>query len=217
MTDAGSASPRAALAVLVVEADHRAAESAAEALRDAGHRVLRCSEPDEPAFPCAGLGGGECPLDASSVDVVLDVRGHPRSTTTMTETGVTCALRDGVPLVVAGRSAFNPFELHAEAVVASTDPSTVVAACEQVVAEPLTRRSTAATEAARAALAATGEPAIEASAEVRRRGGVLDVRVELTHDVSDSVVSAVANHVVAAVREVDRFAAGVDVSVRRPG
>ncbi|MCZ7531485.1 MAG: hypothetical protein M5U31_14820 [Acidimicrobiia bacterium] len=120
------------LGVLVVEADPGVADLVSAELAAAGHRVLSCHEPDAAAFPCAGLTeGGSCPLAGGSVDVVLDMRALPRSKPAVTEIGITCSLREGLPLVVAGTPALNPFERHATATVHSDDPRDIVDACEE--------------------------------------------------------------------------------------
>lgn len=50
-------------------------------------------------------------------DLVLSVRSHPFPQPTRREIGVTCGLRQGLPLIVAGRTMLNPFESFASAVV----------------------------------------------------------------------------------------------------
>jgi hypothetical protein len=73
--------------------------------------VLRCVEPGRPAFPCVGLRTGSCPLDAGgTVDVAVAVRSRAHPRPRLAELGAVCALRDGIPLVIAGSRALNPFE-----------------------------------------------------------------------------------------------------------
>ena len=43
------------LNIMVLESDRGAADEAARDLTEAGHVVLRCHEPGEPAFPCRGI------------------------------------------------------------------------------------------------------------------------------------------------------------------
>lgn len=95
--------------VLVVGTDDWAAQQSAQSLRSAGHRVLTCHEPGEPAFPCNALiKGRTCPLEAG-FDVVLTARARPTPVPADGEMGVICGLREGAPLVTAGISAENPF------------------------------------------------------------------------------------------------------------
>ena len=100
------------LNVLVVGSNGWAIDAAAVALESAGHRVLRCTEPREPEFPCDALRAERgCPLDiGAGVDVVITMRAQPRSRPAPREFGVTCGIRRDVPVVVAGRTMFHPFE-----------------------------------------------------------------------------------------------------------
>jgi hypothetical protein len=101
--------PRRRLAILVVGTDDWAADQSAAVLETAGHRVLRCHELGEPAFPCNALiSGRTCPLDAR-FDVVLTARARPTPAPAPGETGVICALHDSAPLVTSGISENNPF------------------------------------------------------------------------------------------------------------
>src|SRR5437763_16926272 len=85
-------------------------EQAASSLATAGHRVLRCHEPGEPAFPCNALiEGRQCPLDVG-FDVALTARARSVPVPTPGEIGVVCAVRIGVPLVVAGVPGVAPFQ-----------------------------------------------------------------------------------------------------------
>jgi hypothetical protein len=119
--------------VLVIGTDEWAIEQGARALEAKGHRVLRCHEPGEPAFPCnALLEGRTCPLDAG-FDVVVTVRGRPGPSPTFSEFGAICAMHDGLPLVVAGLSELNPFAAWAERTVAIDGD--IVVACEEVAAK----------------------------------------------------------------------------------
>lgn len=206
------------LGVLLIEADPGAASEVSEELVAAGHRVLHCHDSDGDEFPCSALATGSgCPLDGGGVDLVLDVRSHPRSRPTLTETGVTCALRDRLPLVVAGRPAFNPFESHAVAVVDSTDPTVIVHACEEAAAARLASHSSAGTEVARSAVSELGLDPGATEAVVTRRHGTLRVALRVPDAVPESEMAAVSSHVVQALRDLDTRSVGVDVSVERCG
>lgn len=69
-----------------------------------GYDVAFCHDTDlDPASPCVGLAPGRrCPLADGHVDLVVDVRPEP-GPFTLRESGAMCALRGGVPLLVAGR------------------------------------------------------------------------------------------------------------------
>jgi hypothetical protein len=97
--------------VLVVGPATPATEMVAEELAAANCAIVRCTEPGRPPFPCAGLRRGACPLDVGGkVDVAVAVRtrAHPRPR--LGELGAVCAVRDGIPLVIAGARVLNPFE-----------------------------------------------------------------------------------------------------------
>jgi hypothetical protein len=87
----------------------RSSEDAATTLTARGHRVHRCHEIGEDAFPCVGLTEPDaCPLEGA-IDVALLVRRgvhpHPRPE----EDGVRCALRAGVPVVEDGLDVLDPY------------------------------------------------------------------------------------------------------------
>ena len=127
---AGASEGTRVLSVLVVGTDDWAIEQSAAALQAAGHEALRCHDAGAPAFPCnALLPGRRCPLDIG-IDAVVTSRARPVKTPTLTETGVTCALRAGVPLVVAGIADRGPFKMLASRVV--TEQGHVAAAVEDV-------------------------------------------------------------------------------------
>src|SRR5437764_14298870 len=87
----------APLTALVVGTDDWAIEQGAEALEGAGHDILRCHEPGEPAFPCNALREGRtCPLDVG-FDVVVTVRARPSAPPIHGEFGAVFALPAQVP------------------------------------------------------------------------------------------------------------------------
>jgi hypothetical protein len=129
------------LTVLAVGTHGWAIEQATRALEVGGHRVLRCHEPGEPAFPCNALiEGRTCPLEVG-FDVVVTIRAQPFPAPTLPEFGVICALHTGRPLVVAGMSAHNPFENWAERSV--TSDGDIATACEEAVRAHETRFASA--------------------------------------------------------------------------
>jgi hypothetical protein len=117
--------------ILVLESNVGAGEKASRELRAAGHQAFTCLEQGMESFPCRALfAGGRCPLDDETIDVALLVRAHPWPSPTQRERGVSCALRAGVPLVVAGQTALDPYERWAAEQVDGTDA--VVEVCERV-------------------------------------------------------------------------------------
>ena len=116
--------------VLVLEHRRGAARSAVDELEAAGHRVHTCHEAGEPVFPCrAVVDPATCPLKGP-VDVALVVRHHSHPTTSALESGVSCALRLGVPVVEDGPSALDPFEPW---ITARVGTESVIKACERAV------------------------------------------------------------------------------------
>lgn len=103
--------------VLVVGTEGWAVDRAMRALQHAGHVVVRCPQMELSPSGCAVLDGTACDLD-DRLDVVLSVRAHPLSRVMASEYGVVCALRRGVPLVLAGSAHHSPFAPWA---VTSTD------------------------------------------------------------------------------------------------
>jgi hypothetical protein len=183
--------------VLVMDSHPGAAGHAADALTADGHEVVRCRDQFAPTHPCAGYEGA-CPIDDVAVDVALDVRGRPLPRPTVGEHGVVCASRAGIPVVIAGQVAFQPFEPLTT--VELTGTSGVASACEAAVA--------AADDADRKAVVDAVEAATGLTAEVERRGeGDLFVTVRGAADAGRAAVRAHQ-----AARTVDTAARTVTVS-----
>lgn len=118
------------LDVLVLEHRHGAARAAVDELEVAGHRVHTCHEPGRSAFPCRGVvDPASCPLEGP-VDVALVVRHHTHPTTSALESGVSCAIRLGVPVVEDGPIALDPF---APWITARVGTDSVINTCERAV------------------------------------------------------------------------------------
>jgi hypothetical protein len=124
------------LRVLVSETDAYLAAKVGALLERSGHEVLRCCESGDRSPRClSGNGLADCPLD-QPVDVAVAVRSPGRSTPRPREAGVTCSIRAGVPLVVAGPAAENPFGACARVI---TDEGHVVDACASAADGPGSR------------------------------------------------------------------------------
>ena len=180
-------------------------------LREAGFDVHRCVEDGAPAFPCVGLTGGACPLEAEGgIDVAVDVRQHPWPHPTLRETGVTCALRAGVPLVVLSR----PLHPFADQATVTTDRSDVLAVrCEQAIElalEPV--RAAIATEVR--AVLANHDVNVAFAVEVHRRRGRLHVTI--TTAAPDDVRRMAATRAAVAIRRLDQRATGIEIEVVDP-
>ena len=195
--------------VLVSEANPNAADTVALELVAAGHEVVRCHADGAPAFPCTGLAGAGCPVE-DGVDVAVTVRTHPRSTPAATEDGVISALRRRVPVVVAGRTLFQPFSgFDVTEVAAEGD---VVATVEGVAADRRPQHE------------AVAQPLLD---EVLQRGGAggrgrvvvtrsrtgLTVGLLVPPGTSANLRSQASVRVVGGVRAYDSAAPRIDVTV----
>lgn len=199
------------LEILVLEADRGAADVAVDDLERAGHTVHRCHEANADVFPCKALTDpGACPLDHSSIDVAVTVRGRPRSHPAEGEDGVACAIKHHVPVVVAGRTILHPYEQFA---AATTDMLSLVETVERVAGEDLPHHL----EAVRAAMAqfalqhSLSDGAVGAS--VVRSHGTIKVRIALPPGLPQQSTDMAAVRAVSAIRGVDPDAGGIDVAI----
>jgi hypothetical protein len=174
---------------------------------------VRCHEPDLPAFPCNALCDADaCPLESGAgVDVVLDHRAHPHPRPTPLEDGVTCAVRQYVPLVVAGTSALNPFAPWTTAIAGDTD---VVAACVTAAGGPLDRLAEPARLEVWRRLAAHPAAAAASGVTVQRNRARLDVTVSVPSD-APGVDEQLAVAVAGVIRRHNRYTSQIDVAVKR--
>jgi hypothetical protein len=185
--------------ILCTETEPGLASDAAERLEAAGHEVCRCFDPgDGPSAPCAGLDRDACPLDdPRGVDVVLDVRSPGRPAPVPTEAGVRCALRQHVPLAMAGPAWPNPF---ARWVAASVHDVDAVAACERAAGHRLAELADAVSIAACKALGQGRRAGVEVRTDVRRTGP--ELRVTIHRPAQDAALDgAVAVHAHRALRD----------------
>jgi hypothetical protein len=201
--------------VLMLESEPGAGRGVARDLEGAGHAVVRCHEPDQPGFPCRAIGDPlACPLRDGVVDVAVTVRSAARETPSAGEDGVACALRAGVPLVVAGATAGSPFAEWATATAGFDDVAQV---CEGAASAPIERLGTSATEKLRGTLRRSGHDVDDrARVEVRRADGWLRVLAEVPGSVSRRDAELAVTRVIARLRELDPDAAGIDVVLRTP-
>lgn len=131
MTEGATTGREGGLHVLVVGTEAWAMDRAARALQHAGHQVAHCPAAEGAGDGCQVLDGTNCELD-EHLDVVLSVRARPLDRVVRSEYGAVCALRRGVPLVVAGSAASSPFASFA---VTDVDlDGNVVAACVSAAA-----------------------------------------------------------------------------------
>jgi hypothetical protein len=128
------------LDILLIERRPGLGAVSVDDLERAGHRVHRCypapGTRDDPATAlapmCTAVTDGTCPLDRR-VDVALVARKGIAVRPSVTEHGVSCAIRAGVPLVEDGSDLFDPYGPWLTARV-GPDGDTVTA-CEQAAQE----------------------------------------------------------------------------------
>ncbi len=193
--------------ILVTETHAEAALPATRQLIEAGHEVVRCRADAGPAFPCAGLEPGGCPIEGG-IDVAPTVRSGPPPQPTAREDGVVCALRRHVPLVVAAPPGPNPFEGWSTVAVDDRD---LVAACEQAAASDVARLSDAARAEARRFLAKRGYDVEGVDVLTRRSAHELKVQITLPDGLSGPEADAVAVSVADAVRSLEPTIPVIDV------
>jgi hypothetical protein len=117
--------------VLVVGSEDWGIRDAIRQLTTAGRTVHRCSETADAPFPCYALIEGRgCPLNTGQIDVVLNIRTRADSQPSLSEMGAICGLRDGLPLVIAGRSETSGLAPWAELVPVTGD---IVSTCDDAV------------------------------------------------------------------------------------
>ncbi len=194
--------------VLVTESNPDVAEPVSAELVASGHEVVRCHAAGAASFPCAGLTAEGCPVEAG-VDVAVTVRAHPRSTPAPTEDGVICALRRRVPVVVAGRTLFQPYSGFD--VTELPDGGDVVAAVEHVARDRRPQHEAVAQPLLDEVLRSAG---IEGAGEVivtRSRSG-LAVRLLFPPEADDRVRARASVRVTGAIRAYDTAAPQINVS-----
>ena len=122
------------LDVLLIERRPGLGTAAAARLESAGHRVHRCfSAPADRRDPtqqlvCDAVTEGSCPLD-HGVDVAFVARSGIAVRPTVTEHGVSCSIRAGVPVVEDGSDLFDPYGPWITSRVGPDDD--IASACEE--------------------------------------------------------------------------------------
>jgi hypothetical protein len=201
------------LNVPVVENEACAADTATQELRAAGHSVLTCHEAGEGAFPCKAVDDpNACPLRAQPVDVALVVRRGRRAQPNALEDGARCALVQRIPLVVAGDVVLDPYDEYATRTLGRMHD--VVDACELAATAPIEALGRRATEVLREVCGAAAAPA--PSARVTRRDGRLLVAIHDDDAMTKDQRSRAAVKIAMALRELDPFAAGIDIGSESP-
>jgi hypothetical protein len=200
--------------VLVVEREVGDAAGAAEQLRADGHEVVRCDDADPVAGRlCAGLPGGSgCPLDARPVDVVVAVRGDAGGPSTERETGIRCALRQRVPVMVLGSSAGASYANWVDE-VAAMDGAALDEHVTALGQAGLASTASVVASGIRPLLATHGIHSADVDVAVVRADGRVRIRVDVLAPLDAKLRQTCAVRAVAALREVQPSIEGLDVEV----
>lgn len=180
-------------------------------LAASGHDVFSCNSPGDTGTSCAALKGRRCPVERDAVDVAVVVPVDRLGPAGVAADGAKCAARRRIPMVV-GTS-------HAEGdrwwCRDGTD-GTLLGALDHTARLPLPAHSDAATAMVRTVLDRHGVACAQATVNVYRRNGRLRAEVDTGAPVGTEVVRAIAVRVPQAIRQIDPWAAGLDVVVLPP-
>lgn len=183
--------------VLVTDTSSADSVATVAALVAAGHQIARCFPEGESDVPCAFVTSGRCPLDHDEVDVALDVRGNTRDRWYGREQGFVCALRAGIPAVVATNvDRDTPMWWASETVSVAGAAAAVTEALSTIPTAHVARRIAGAVVRA-VSLTAPDDDVLAADAFVSG-DGQLDLAVNVRHRPSTEVraaVRAVANRI----------------------
>jgi hypothetical protein len=192
--------------ILLVESHPGVGCQAAELLQAAGHEVATCHD-ESSGSPCRVFDEpSTCPLEHGAVDVALVVH-ESGSVATAPESGVGCARRARVPVVVCSRSGhpFGPFVSEVQ--------DDVVSAVEDAVRGRMPEHEKAARDMVLAAPAFGHHDKSAVDVEVRRDRERLKVRVVVPASVPVGYDPSLADRAVRGVRSFDRMAAIIDAAV----
>jgi hypothetical protein len=172
---------------LLIESQPSCGREVEDRLRAAGHDVARCLGADDPLFPCVGL-DGSCPLEhPDAVDAVVAVRTPTDPDQTISEMGVTCALRADIPVIVTGQGQLDPYGDRVHRV----DEADLLAGWQQVVDDAHEARVAPLRAEARRLVERSGGDASAVDVDLVRTGPRTRIVVSLPPG-SDEVAEVVA-------------------------
>ncbi|MEO6712376.1 MAG: hypothetical protein ABIM89_02975 [Mycobacteriales bacterium] len=163
--------------VLVTEATTADSASTLRALVAAGHNFVRCFPLADGGQRCSYVATGHCPVDDDQVDVALDVRGAVPGELAPREQGAVCALRAGIPVVVATDTGWdNPI---AESTTTVPVADAVIAVTHALTTAPTNRVARLTADEVGRVLTATELYGVVVQVEVVVRDRILDLTIEL--------------------------------------
>jgi len=201
--------------VLLMESAPGTGHAYESALKDAGHEVLRCHEEAAPAFPCSGIDDqAACPLHGGTVDVALLARDPIAESPTAHESGVSCALRARVPVVMPREAEgfTDPYGDYVE--VVSGD---IVAAVEEAAGRASAGHARAIRDHLLATSAADGLTVDDIQVVAWRKGPTLHADITLPAGSSQRLVTAAQAWAAGAVRRYDPMLQTMDFAVHVAG
>lgn len=164
--------------VLVTDTSSADSAEAVTALVAAGHEIVRCFPAGASDVSCAYVATGRCPVDHDDVDVVLDVRIAAPGRLIDREQGVVCALRAGIPAVVATDTAWDNPLWQATTTVSVADAAAAVTAALSTIPIGLVARRVAAAVVSVVSLSAQDPKGLAADVVVVR-DSVFDIAVNV--------------------------------------
>ena len=193
--------------VLLIESVPSGDPGVAAELRARGHEPLRCFDHEDSPFPCVAITTPErCPLVAGDVAVACVVREFGVFDPTPFEGGVTCALRNRIPVVVESAN-MTPFVGYA--IDARGD---LVGAVEEAARAALVGHVDAVREFLDRTLVPFGIVAADVDVDVRRAGPELKVTVVLP-EASPRAATYLTSRLAGVVRAFDPYAPRIDTVV----
>lgn len=197
--------------VLIPDVTATKSADVAAYLAASGHVVFSCNSPGDTGTACAALKGQRCPVERDALDVAVVVPVDRMRPPGVAADGAKCAARRRIPMVV-GTS-------HAEGdrwwCGDGTD-GTLLGALDHTAHLPLQAHSDAATATVRTILDRHGVASAQATVNVYRRNGRLRAEVDTGAPVAIDVTRVIAVRVPQAIRQIDPWAAGLDVLVNPP-
>jgi hypothetical protein len=200
--------------VLVVGTDTAESSASVQALRGAGHDIIRCHPPEDSAFPCAGLVGPGCPLEHGGADVAVLANQFGADVTSGPEDGARCALRRHVPLIATGIASSSPLVEWATDV--ARDPEELADVVARVGNAPMRRHEAVAEEMFRATLDLHGFQDVDAGVDVTRTAETVRVVLRPSAPVPHSIAEKASVRVAGAVAKLDPTAVRMSVAVADP-
>jgi hypothetical protein len=193
--------------VLLIESVPSGDPEVAEQLRARGHEPLRCFDHEDSPFPCVAVAAPErCPLAAGDVAVACVIREFGVFDPTPFESGVSCALRNRIPVVVEGAN-MTPFVGYA--IDARGD---LVSAVEEAATASQVGHVEAVREFLDAALVRFDIVPDDVDVDVRRVGPEVRVNVVLPEP-SAPATEYLASRLAGVVRAFDPYVPRLDIVV----